>query len=274
MREAIKRLLIPTRAGQIIMDMADHLALRLVSGDNPEAAAATANHVIARRLIRGLCPPGGQFIDIGAHIGSVLGAVHRVAGNADIIAIEADPDKAAFLRRRYPFARVLECAAGERKGQAEFYVYDGGSGYNSLAERPEGTGARKITVPVERLDDLLSDASPGLIKIDVEGAELGVLIGADSLIARARPVIMFESVGTQTNALGYAPGMIWDWLAARGYAVRTPDRVAHDCPALCRESFLDAHEYPFRSHDYFAIPEEKAQDIRNRARAILRIRVS
>ncbi len=271
MLERIKKHLIATRLGQTIGDAADTLALRRVPLHNPEQAAAAANHIIARRLIRGLCPSGGQFLDVGAHIGSVLASVHRADGSIRIAAIEADPDKAAFLRQQYPFVHLVECAAGERAGRAEFFTYAAGSGYNSLAQTQGDAPSRRIEVAVERLDDVLADISPDLIKIDVEGAELGVLIGAEALVARARPVIMFESVGLQTNELGYAPGMIWDWLDAHGYAVRTPDRVAHDCAALGRESFLDAHAYPFRSHDYFAIPHEKAESVRDRARRILRV---
>lgn len=273
MLERLKKQLIGTGLGQRVIDLADHLALRRVPLHNPEAAAVAANHIIARRLVRGLCRPGGVFLDVGAHIGSVLAAVHRADPSVQIIAVEADPEKAAFLRRRYAFAKVLEYAVAERPGRVAFFTYPKGSGYNSLAARSDGPRARRIEVAAERLDTLLPDARPDLIKMDVEGAELGALIGAESLIARARPVIMFESVGSGINALGYAPEMIWDWLDARGYGVRTPDRVAHDCPALGRACFLDAHAYPFRSHDYFAIPHDRAKPVRDRARNILGVRV-
>ncbi len=269
MLDHVKKSLVGTRTGQALADVSDYAALRLVPLRNPELASACANHVISRRLIRELCPRGGCFLDVGAHIGSVFSAVHRADPDLRIIAVEADPGKAAFLRRKYPFARVLECAAGDKTGTAEFFTHSTGSGYNSLLEEQRPEGARRIRVAIERLDDLLSGEAVDLVKIDVEGAELGVLRGAEELFARGRPVVMFESVGRQVNSLGYSPQMIWDWFAARDYAVLTPDRVAHDVSPLGRDTFLDAHDYPFRTHDYFAVPAEKAQTVRARAREIL-----
>jgi FkbM family methyltransferase len=268
MRDIIKRRLVGTWLGQVMSDAADSLALRLVSTRNPEMASLRANHIIARRLLRGLCPANGLFVDVGAHIGSVLSAVHRENETVQIAAIEADPEKAAFLRDKYPYAKVFACAVGETSGSAMFFIDDRASGYNSLSG-DHRTATRQITVSVMRLDELLSAEKPDLIKLDVEGAELGVLRGAEQLVARARPVIMFESTKLQDNALGYGPGMVWDWFAARDYEIRPPDRVAHDSPALTRESFLDRHCYPFQTFDYFAAPLEKRDAVRSRARHTL-----
>ena len=71
--------------------------------------------------------------------------------------------------------------------------------------------------------------------------------------------------------MGYAPEMIWDWFTERDYAILTPDRVAHDSDPLGRDAFLDGHIYPFRTLDYFAIPLEKRESARNRARKTLNV---
>lgn len=270
-RDWIKNALTGTAAGQRLNHTLDVLSLLRVPTYNPEQASARANHLIARKLICGLCPPRGQFMDVGAHIGSVFDAVHRADASIAVTAVEADPQKAEALRKRYPYATILPFALGESTGTTEFHCYDDLSGYNSLIQRPDAVASRRIEVQVARLDDLFSGDRLDLVKIDVEGAELGVLRGAEQVIARTRPVIMFESVGRQVNTMGYDPGMIWDWLAARDYLVSTPDRVAHDAQPLGRESFLDGHDYPFRTHDYFAIPQERRIPVRDRARDLLRI---
>lgn len=267
----MKSRLAGTAAGRILLQIARWRALRSLPLANPEQAAATANAILADRLITLLCPPGGTFLDIGAHIGSVFSAVHAANPSAQIIAIEADPAKAASLRGRFPYCQLHECAVGEAEGEAVFYRSEGGSGYNSLSPR-EGHGQSEVTVALRPLDALLPEAQPDVIKMDIEGAELGALKGGAALVGRARPVIMFESMGEGENALGYSPAGLWDWLDGQGYGICTPDRLAHDAPSLAREAFLDAHRYPFRTHNYFAVPGEKREAIRDLARSILNIR--
>jgi hypothetical protein len=46
-------------------------------------------------LLPRLCGPDTVFLDVGAHIGSVIGEVRHVSRSIRIIAVEADPAKAA-----------------------------------------------------------------------------------------------------------------------------------------------------------------------------------
>ena len=53
-------------------------------------------------LLVGLACETNVFMDIGAHIGSVFSRVHRRSPRTKIIPIEAMPDKANWLKRRFP----------------------------------------------------------------------------------------------------------------------------------------------------------------------------
>ena len=120
---------------------------------------------------------------------------------------------------------------------------------------------------MRRLDDIVSaSAEVEVVKIDVEGAELGVLRGAPRLISRCRPVILFESGPAGGEELGFTAAALFDWFAESGYEVLVPNRVAHNGPPLCREGFLESHFYPFRTLNYFAIPTERRIETRDRAR--------
>jgi len=227
----------------------------------PERVASRLNDRLATYLITHL--PSRTFVDVGAHIGSISAEVQHHT-RAHVIAIEAIPDKAQALRRKFRDIVVHQCAVGEHTGEAAFFIDQRQSGYSSLARIP---GSIEIRVPLRRLDDLISEQVDS-IKIDVEGAELGALIGAERIVAESRPLIMFES--GPYEAL-YTKGAIWSWFTARGYEVLTPDHLAHDSPALTLDGFKEAHYYPRRTTNYFAVPSEKRVKIRSMARALCRV---
>lgn len=270
MATSMKQRFVGTRYGALLLSIRRWRELRAVPLQNPEQAALVANGIIADKLIQHLCPSNGTFLDIGAHIGSVLSSVYSTNNTVYILAVEADPSKASHLRSKFPWCQVYNVAVGEEAGEAEFFIYDSASGYNSLV--PDKTGSnRSIQVKVVLLDTLLPDARVDVIKIDIEGAELGALKGASALIRRSRPTIMFESAVIEVNSLGYSPELLWQWFSENDYVVMTPDRLAHDAPPLSLSAFLDAHFFPFRTLNYFAIHQDRRKEVRDRARECLGI---
>jgi FkbM family methyltransferase len=258
---AAKRMLLRTPAGRVALVARDFL--RLVT--TPKVAVGTAiNDQIAGRLVVSLCPQAGTFVDIGAHIGSVVAEVLFEKPTARIIAFEAIPDKASALRRKFPEVAVHCCALADAEGEQSFYIDANNSGCSSLAKN--GGDVQEITVSTKRLDAVLDDDHVDVIKIDVEGAELGVLRGATSIIGRCRPVIMFES--GPGNVLGYTKEAMFEFFAERDYGLFAPNRLAHTGGKLTIDAFLDSHEYPRRTTNYFALPDERAMEIRGRAKSI------
>ena len=114
---------------------------------------------------------------------------------AEIIGVEPIPEKVAHLRRKFPNVKFMECALGESEGEATFYVHTRRSGFSTLG-RPKDSFASQYVetrVPIKKLDNLVASDAVDVIKVDVEGAELGILRGGEGLIARSRPTIMFKS---------------------------------------------------------------------------------
>ena len=71
----------------------------------------------------------------------------------------------------------------------------------------------ELTTRLEVLDDALDpDFAPRLIKIDVEGAEEGVLRGAMRTLTRHKPTVLFEHGLGSANAYGTEPGVVYGLL--------------------------------------------------------------
>ena len=208
-------------------------------------------------------------MDVGAHIGSVIAAVRAHDPRTRIAAVEAVPEKAAHLAARFPEIELHQCAVGDEDGRVKFFVDRERPGYSSLTHQDAAApGVVEIEVRIRRLDDLLADtANIGMIKVDVEGAELQVIRGAAATLERTRPTICFESASP-----GDGVAELFDQLVAFGYELCVPNRVAHDAPGLSRDAFVEAHYYPRRTTDYFAIHVERRAEFRDRARRILGIR--
>jgi FkbM family methyltransferase len=131
--------------------------------------------------------------DVGANVGvfSVL-AAGRLPPER-VVAIEPHPENVDRLRenldRNGRDATVRRLALDDERGRAELGV-----------SSPDGTGAfgvvggpterRRIAVRTDRGDSLVADGvpAPTVLKVDVQGAELGVLRGLEHTLLDCRVV--------------------------------------------------------------------------------------
>ncbi|OYY60694.1 MAG: hypothetical protein B7Y51_11350 [Burkholderiales bacterium 28-67-8] len=273
----MKQLLLRSPIGRLSLALRDQIALLGAARTNHEALGTLSNDILAGKLVTAIAEPNKTFIDVGAHIGSIIAEVLAASPTTKVIAFEAIPEKADALRRSFPSVRVHCCAAGDVSGEASFFIDSKQSGYSGLS-RATGKGHEasvvEIRVPVVRLDDVVKDGDVDVIKIDVEGAELGVLLGSVNLIGSCLPVIMFESGPPSDDGLGYTREGMYSFLTEHGYSIFVPNRLAHNGPGLSCEGFLESHAYPRRCTNYFAVPDQRITEIRDRARHVLGVRLS
>jgi FkbM family methyltransferase len=259
--------------GAALIAMRDAFQMLEAMLGKPEILGTLANDQLAGRLIARLNRSETAFLDVGAHIGSVSAAVARNDATIAIHAFEAVPEKVAALRRKFPGFVVHECAVGDRAGEVTFFVNTVLSGYSSLGA-PAGAASGAIVaihVAMKTLDELVPAVPVDVIKMDIEGAELGALRGAVRLIERYRPTVMFESAPGDPNGLGYTKEALWQFFNDIGYEIVVPNRVAHDGAGLSQEGFVEGHLYPRRTTNYFAVASERRLEVRDRARILLGI---
>lgn len=145
------------------------------------------------RDMAGHLSSGDLVIDVGANIGNHSLYLVAVAG-CRVVAFEPNSRLADIFNRSVELnsfadrVRVFVRGVGRDVGRACFKtVNESNLGSQSLAL---GEG----DVEVVRLDDQTFSQSVKIIKIDVEGMELDVLMGASELISRDKPMLYVESI--------------------------------------------------------------------------------
>jgi FkbM family methyltransferase len=166
--------------------------------------------------------PGDHFVDVGANVGVFSSLIGTRLPGVQITAVEPFPPIRQFLELNLALneldVRVVDSAVGAEAGEATFEILERDV-LNRLA--PEGAvipTSKGIRVAVQTLDEILTDASPALIKIDVEGTELNVLRGTRHLLLTQAPVVLFEHCG-HGNSFGVTPAEVRSFLAEVGYRI-------------------------------------------------------
>ena len=169
---------------------------------------------------------GAVVWDVGANMGVfTFAAAYRAGGKGKVLALEADPWSAGLLRHsalqnagRAATVDVLQVAIAEKVSIETFNIPKRGRaaahlaiGRGAGAEVVGGVREQQLVIAVSL--DWLSERSapPDVIKIDVDGAEMKVLLGGERLIRQQRPVILIEvyernadEVTKFLGALGYS----------------------------------------------------------------------
>ncbi len=138
---------------------------------------------------------------------------------------EPSPTLAASLRRRIDLLGLANVtihmrAAGRSTGTAVLHEYAGGQGGASSLRSGSISGAthdRETRVEVCSLDECLEIDRLKLLKIDVEGSELDVLTGANTLIRTHWPVLFVEASGQAQAAFGRTVDELIETLSSLGY---------------------------------------------------------
>jgi len=152
---------------------------------------------------RQLLQPGMVVIDVGANVGVYTFLAARCVGTTGrVYAIEPTPNCVACLKSTVVDNRLdrcvvpIEAAVGSQLGQV-FLVFSGASVFNRIVPDRAAAGGRRVKAVAQLTLDHLweSEHKPqvDLLKIDVEGAELEVLQGAQQLLRSQEPIVMFEN---------------------------------------------------------------------------------
>ncbi len=147
--------------------------------------------------------PGSVVWDVGANMGLFSFTAAGLAGaQGRVYAFEPDAVMARLLRRSARLnpeaapVEVIPCAVAQDLGLAHFEIAQRSRASNALEgyQLSQGGGVRELETVVTVSLDWLAERlpAPSVLKIDVEGAELGVFRGARQLLQSKRPILIFE----------------------------------------------------------------------------------
>lgn len=166
--------------------------------------------------------PGDAVVDVGAHYGAYTIRLAQLVGpSGSVLAIEPASHAAEILARNvvlngFDNVQVERAAVGETTGEATLYLESDPSRNRTIGTIHGAVGLEHVRVA--RLDDLVRSPVT-FVKMDVEGAELLAIRGAEDLLATCRPVTLFEYQPQAARAMGSDPAELWKRFARHRYAI-------------------------------------------------------
>jgi FkbM family methyltransferase len=146
-----------------------------------------------------LCKPGFNVLDVGVNIGFCFLMLKKIVGRGNVAGFEPDPLNYTLCQHNLQLndvtnGKVYNLALGADNGVATMEVRTPGNrGANRIQNNEHKSAVADIKIM--KLDDFQKElqwSHYDLIKIDVEGYELKVLRGAESLLRKHHPILFIE----------------------------------------------------------------------------------
>ena len=194
----------------------------------------------AARVIR----PGMTAVDVGANKGDYALMFARLVGpSGRVLAFEPDDRNLGWVRRSvrangYRNVETFPYALADADGEALFNP-GRASGWGSLVASRSGVDAEHaVPVQTRRLDSVAAELgipSIDVLKVDVEGAELGVLRGARALLSApgARTLLVAMDSDVESDR-----AEVQRLLAEFGYAIAATRGPTGDAAAVVRGGMI------------------------------------
>jgi FkbM family methyltransferase len=174
---------------------------------------STENEAAVRRTFSARCKPGMTVVDVGASIGSyTLVAANRVGSTGSVIAFEPSPSRFDGLERNVALNGFQNVEARRLAIADEVDTQE-------LAVDTTGTYAADGLVAETTTLDTALDASPDVVKIDVEGGEFDVLEGMERTLIEARPAVILEVHPMYLESFDRRAKRWMEWLFTHDYGV-------------------------------------------------------
>lgn len=198
-------------------------------------------------------------IDVGCHKGEMLQLMLKYSPKGQHHGFEPIPFMYENLKKNFnlPNCHFYNLALSDNKGNTTFNYVVNQPAYSGIKKRNydnKEVEIQEIKVELNKLDDVIpSGQKITLIKIDVEGAELGVLKGSTTIIKRDKPFVIFEHGKGASDFYGTTPNDIYSLLVEEcGMKISLLKDFLSNASPLTRSQLVEQYEkglnYYFIAH--------------------------
>ena len=254
----LKQLTLHTRFVALAAPLS-HLAALPRRISQPELREIKQEPKLLAAACRLLLLPQSSTIEACSELESQLALCVRLAPEGKHVAFEQEEQKARRLRRKFPGVDVRQVALLNEALRRELAAAESD---NDASPLPPPTDAQDVLSAMRlegrSLDALIDPAQPiDLIRLSVTGAELFVMMGAEQLLMRCRPSLVFESTLSALAQWELRPQDVFDYLNGLGYRVFLPRAFVAGGGPLLRAEFTEAHASPLLACNFIATAPER-----------------
>ncbi|GAA6130729.1 FkbM family methyltransferase [Halopseudomonas sabulinigri] len=202
---------------------------------------------VETQFLKSVFADGDVFLDIGANLGWYSLVLGRNCPSSRIFAFEPIPSTVEIMEKNIRLNHLENIQAVcmgvfNKVDELDFLFAPDVSGATSLKLTGQDRGRtsiQNVACQTTTIDVFCAthDIVPSLLKIDVEGAELMVVEGAQETL-HSTPIILMELLRKWSKAFGYHPNDVFALLGNYGYQawVFREDGRLEACPVVTEET--------------------------------------
>jgi len=181
-------------------------------------------------LIEDFLEPGMTFVDAGANIGyHSLTAARSVGSSGSVFAFEPEKKNVDLLKKNvalnnYENVSIIEKALSNKTSKTKLFIDKANFGAHSIM-KSRSFMRKALEIETITLDKFFSNSPKNidLLKIDVEGAEILVLEGAEKILDQDKLKIIFEISPYISVEDKKAPFVLLQNLRKKGFTIKFID---------------------------------------------------
>jgi len=202
---------------------------------------------LTKLIMKKCIKENSSCIDVGCHKGEIMDVIVSLAPRAKHFAFEPIPEFYNLLSNKYSKnIKIFPFALSDQNGTTKFQFVKNAPAYSGIKQRKyevKNPDIEEIEVELKKLDEVIpTNLKIDFIKIDVEGAEFGVLKGAANILKNNKPVVVFEFGLGASDYYGTKPEEIFKFLTQDvGLQITTLKSFVNLKQALDLNQFVDLY---------------------------------